>query len=399
MEARDALRTATTVLGRAATLKLSAVAAVALVLLLLVVGLLGAGSLTPAAADSCGGRGTPATDLSDLGDDAKAPAAGTLREQQVTNAKTIDTAARSGGLSGRATLIALMTALQESTLLNLDHGHLDSVGMFQQRPSQGWGSRDQIMRPAYAARMFLFGAEDGDPRGLTDIPQWESKSTGALILDVQRPDASTIDLYLGQEDAARQIAELAGTDLDRTGTTGPVAGLPGAPPDDRATTPGSRAECYPDSTPGDGAAGDPFYDGAADWPAVVRNPRSTRDAIAWARREALTGGPTWYRWCLRFAAAAYGRSSAGSPLAIGHYRSMPPQMRHPGDRNPPPGALMYWDTGGAAGHVALYLGDGQIASNDILRPGYIDVVDATAIESRWGATYLGWTPPYFPHGG
>ncbi|MGY3341164.1 hypothetical protein ACVW0K_007357 [Streptomyces filamentosus] len=60
---------------------------------------------------------------------------------------------------------------------------------------------------------------------------------------------------------------------------------------------------------------------------------------------------------------------------------------------------MYWDTGQRAGHVALYLGGGKIASNDIRRKGYIDVVDATDTETVWGATYLGWAPPHFPQGG
>ncbi|WP_345005647.1 hypothetical protein [Streptosporangium album] len=49
-------------------------------------------------------------------------------------------------------MIAVATALQESGLRNLPHGHLDSLGLFQQRPSQGWGTREQILDPTYAAR-------------------------------------------------------------------------------------------------------------------------------------------------------------------------------------------------------------------------------------------------------
>ncbi|WP_406054002.1 hypothetical protein OG462_42580 [Streptomyces sp. NBC_01077] len=64
-----------------------------------------------------------------------------------------------------------------------------------------------------------------------------------------------------------------------------------------------------------------------------------------------------------------------------------------------PGALLYWDTGQRAGHVALCLRDGKIASNEFRRYGYIDAVNATDIETVWGATYLGWAPPYFPSGG
>ena len=78
---------------------------------------------------------------------------------------------------------------------------------------------------------------------------------------------------------------------------------------------------------------------------------------------------------------------------------MPAGMRHDGDRDPAPGALLFWSTSGRAGHVALYLGGGQIASNDIITDGQISVVPATDIETKWGATYLGWSPPYFPGGG
>ncbi|MFJ2060358.1 hypothetical protein ACIOMM_31085 [Streptomyces sp. NPDC087908] len=150
---------------------------------------------------------------------------------------------------------------------------------------------------------------------------------------------------------------------------------------------------------GTGAGVKTFHDGAASWPTSVKNPRSTAGAIAWARQEAAGGGADWYRACLAFVARTYGWSYSGVQYAVDHYRQMPASLRHDRDRRPPPGALMYWDTRQRAGHVALYLGGGKIASNDIRRKGYIDVVDAGAIESLWGATYLGWAPPYFPQGG
>jgi hypothetical protein len=58
------------------------------------------------------------------------------------------------GLPRRAAVIAIATALQESFLRNINHGHLDSRGLFQQRPSAGWGSPSQIMNPEYSARKF-----------------------------------------------------------------------------------------------------------------------------------------------------------------------------------------------------------------------------------------------------
>lgn len=58
------------------------------------------------------------------------------------------------GLPPRATTIAIATAFQESKLHNIDYGDRDSVGLFQQRPSQGWGTRAQLMNPMYSINAF-----------------------------------------------------------------------------------------------------------------------------------------------------------------------------------------------------------------------------------------------------
>jgi hypothetical protein len=58
------------------------------------------------------------------------------------------------GLPPRATTIAIATAFQESKIHNIDYGDRDSVGLFQQRPSQGWGTRAQLMNPSYAINAF-----------------------------------------------------------------------------------------------------------------------------------------------------------------------------------------------------------------------------------------------------
>jgi hypothetical protein len=55
----------------------------------------------------------------------------------------------------RSAVIAVATAMQESTLLNINYGDSDSVGLFQQRPSAGWGTASQILRPVFAADAFL----------------------------------------------------------------------------------------------------------------------------------------------------------------------------------------------------------------------------------------------------
>src|SRR5699024_14991 len=58
------------------------------------------------------------------------------------------------GASDRAITIALATAMQESSLRNLDHGDRDSLGLFQQRPSQGWGTAEQVQDGVYASQAF-----------------------------------------------------------------------------------------------------------------------------------------------------------------------------------------------------------------------------------------------------
>ena len=59
-----------------------------------------------------------------------------------------------GGGAARAVSIALATAFQESKLRNLNHGDRDSLGIFQQRPSQGWGTKAQVRDPYYASNAF-----------------------------------------------------------------------------------------------------------------------------------------------------------------------------------------------------------------------------------------------------
>lgn len=128
------------------------------------------------------------------------------------------------------------------------------------------------------------------------------------------------------------------------------------------------------------------------------NPRTTAQAIAWA--QSRRGGPAiWYNRCLNFVAQTYGWHNSGVNYAIDHFSVAPAPLRHPGDRNPPPGALLFWNTGHRAGHVALSVGNGLIASNDIESRGRISIVPMDAPERRWGARYVGWTAPYFPHAG
>ncbi|MGV9192819.1 LysM peptidoglycan-binding domain-containing protein [Microbacterium sp. MC2] len=105
------------------------------------------------------------------------PSATGLDAEQIANAKLIIGVGRDLGVSDRGIAIALATAMVESGIRNLDYGDRDSLGLFQQRPSQGWGTAAQILDPYRSTAVFYGGS--GDPnghntRGLLDIPGWES---------------------------------------------------------------------------------------------------------------------------------------------------------------------------------------------------------------------------------
>jgi|tagenome__1003787_1003787.scaffolds.fasta_scaffold20971537_4 hypothetical protein len=85
-----------------------------------------------------------------------------LSTEQAENASLIAAVGVRRGLPARAVSIALATAFQESKLSNLDHGDRDSVGLFQQRPSQGWGTAAQISNPYYATAKFYDALEKID---------------------------------------------------------------------------------------------------------------------------------------------------------------------------------------------------------------------------------------------
>lgn len=99
----------------------------------------------------------------------------TPTKEQLENAKAIVDTAKEMGLPPRAWTIAVATSLQETNLKNL--GHLgakndhDSQGLFQQRPSSGWGTAEQITDPHYATKAFFEGTKNN--RGLLDIEGWQ----------------------------------------------------------------------------------------------------------------------------------------------------------------------------------------------------------------------------------
>lgn len=119
-----------------------------------------------------------------------------LSADQTDNAALIAVTAANRGLPARAATIGLATALQESRLINIDYGDRDSVGLFQQRTSQGWGTVEQIMDPVYSTGKFY----DGLVRvpGYTELPVTEAAQA------VQR--SGFPDAYAQHETRSRAFA-------------------------------------------------------------------------------------------------------------------------------------------------------------------------------------------------
>lgn len=99
-------------------------------------------------------------------------------------------------LKPRAASIALTTAYQESGIRNLDYGHSDSLGLFQQRPSKGWGTEAEIMDPWYSTREFY--------RALVKVPKWDTKDLNDVAQAVQR--SAYPDAYRKHVDNAKTLA-------------------------------------------------------------------------------------------------------------------------------------------------------------------------------------------------
>lgn len=134
----------------------------------------------------------PTSDAHNGGDVTSTQDASQLTQEQIDNARTIIAVGKGSDLSAQAQKIAVMTALQESSLRNLDSGDKDSAGLFQQRPSYGWGTHEQITDPVYASRSF-YGINSECPNpGLLQIDDWKTMDPSAAAQAVQgsgHPDA------------------------------------------------------------------------------------------------------------------------------------------------------------------------------------------------------------------
>lgn len=119
-----------------------------------------------------------------------------LTADRAAVAALITARSQARGLPPRAATIAIATAIQESGLRNLDHGDRDSLGLFQQRPSQGWGTPEQVQDPLYATEAFY--------DGLVEVEGYASMDVTVAAQEVQRSGFPTA--YADHEPEARVLA-------------------------------------------------------------------------------------------------------------------------------------------------------------------------------------------------
>ena len=166
----------------------------------------------------------------------------TLTRTQLTHAATIiKTGGRTAGVGRDGVIVALMAALTESTLRMLSNtaaspesasypndgngGDHASLGLFQMRPSTGWGSVSDLMDANYQARAFFggpTGPNHGSPRGLLDIPGWQQLPKGAAAQAVE------VSAYPDRYANFQPVAETILIALTRgpSSSTGATAGVP-----------------------------------------------------------------------------------------------------------------------------------------------------------------------------
>lgn len=289
----------------------------------------------------------------------------TLNQQQLTRAAAIIATGQSENIPARGQMIAIMTALTESSLRVLsntgayahsgnipndgDGSDHDSVGLFQQRPAAGWGSVENLMDPVWSSRAFYggpSGPNHGSPRGLLDIDGWASMDPGAAAQAVQ------VSAYPDRHAVNQPIAEKILTALSGVSLSSALACA--RPADD-----------VPMNLP-PGFAGD-FIKAAAS---------QLGKPYVWGggNFEGPTGGGFDCSGLVLY--AAY--QASGGRIRLPHYSG---DQFHAGSgiawSEKQPGDLIFFSYPGAGGphHVAIYVGGGRILhaprTSDVVRYGTI----------------------------
>ena len=152
-----------------------------------------------------------------------------VEPEQAGNAAIIAGIAQRRGLPARAASIGIATAIQESKLRNISYGDRDSLGLFQQRPSQGWGTKKQLLDPVYATNAFydVLSKIDGfTSLPITDVAQKVQRSAFPSAYADHEPEARIIASALSGYSPAGFTCELrapSGLSAQQPGDSGRTA--------------------------------------------------------------------------------------------------------------------------------------------------------------------------------
>ncbi|MFF4819386.1 C40 family peptidase [Kitasatospora sp. NPDC001309] len=209
-------------------------------------------------------------------------------DEQIPNAKTIQATGVAMHIPVRGQIVALATALQESGLRNINYGDRDSLGLFQQRPSQGWGTPAQIMQPVYASTKFY--------EALNQVSGWQSMTVTQAAQAVQR--SGFPDAYAKWEPLATALQKAIEPLLTPTEAASPP---PGGSPTPAPTPSGGGTASPSPSTGGCGTStgGDGTNFGtipAGSLPAGYTIPTDAPQQVQTAIRWALGQLGTPYQW-------------------------------------------------------------------------------------------------------
>src|SRR5262245_1556662 len=142
----------------------------------------------------------------------------TMSPEQASHATTIAAVGKRLGMPDHAVSVALAAALQESGLQNLDYGDRDSLGLFQQRPSQGWGTAAEIRKPVYASTKFY--------EALLKVSGWQSMTITQAAQAVQ--ESGYPEAYAKWEPLATALQKALSKSLAKTDGSDGESGSDGA---------------------------------------------------------------------------------------------------------------------------------------------------------------------------
>lgn len=299
---------------------------------------MGTGSICSSAGLS-GQLGADAGGALDIGNSSQAPI--NLTARQLSLARDYISVGKQLGVPRDGQIIAIMMALQESSLrllanatvpgsLNYPHDGVgsdhDSLGTAQQRPTAGWGSVEELMDPIYNVRALYggpSGPNQGSPRGLLDIPGWQSMSRGQAAQAVQV--SAFPELYARWEPEAVAIVDAL----------------------DEGTAPAPCVDTPPDSAP---------TAASADLSQIRKD--ILRFTQAGVGGSYVWGGTAFKAWdCSGFVQWIYRQAGINLPRV---------EQWKVGKRteNPQPGDLVVQNAQGPDnwGHVGIYAGEGMMYS-------------------------------------